>query len=313
MHSPWMAMRSLTRDGEVAKRSSRPGTIPRIARFAAPYRRQIDRLPGRSWSSTPLVGVALPAAVQGDHRRRHRRPTRRRQGDSSWSSRSRARRARAVRRRCSTLCQRWFSARIGEGLIYDLRTAGLRPRAADADRVLHPHPDRRAGQPAQQRRHRRPAGVHLDAVVGRRRNVIGARPRAGRDAVPVLADHPGRAGAAAAVPPPGPAGSGAGCRRSPARPCSSTPRCARTMTERFNVVRRAAGQAVRPACDEESATFADKAGRVRDIGVTAGDVRPGLLHRADPGRRRWPRRWSTASAASLAIDGDDHASARSSR
>ncbi len=40
-HSPWAAMRSLTRDGEVAKRKLAPGTVPRIARFARPYRRQI--------------------------------------------------------------------------------------------------------------------------------------------------------------------------------------------------------------------------------------------------------------------------------
>ena len=40
-HSPWAAMRSLTRDGEVVKRKLAPGTIPRIAQFARPYRRQI--------------------------------------------------------------------------------------------------------------------------------------------------------------------------------------------------------------------------------------------------------------------------------
>jgi ATP-binding cassette subfamily B protein len=42
MHqNPWAAMRSLTRDGEVAKRKLAPGTIPRIVDFARPYRRQI--------------------------------------------------------------------------------------------------------------------------------------------------------------------------------------------------------------------------------------------------------------------------------
>ena len=40
-HSPWAAMRSLTRDGEVAKRKLAPGTIPRITGFAKPYKRQI--------------------------------------------------------------------------------------------------------------------------------------------------------------------------------------------------------------------------------------------------------------------------------
>ena len=70
-----------------------------------------------------------------------------------------------------TLVQRYVSARIGEALIFDMRGEGLRARAADADLVLHPHADRCARQPAQQRRDRRPAGVHRHAgsVVG---NVI---------------------------------------------------------------------------------------------------------------------------------------------
>ena len=41
---------------------------------------------------------------------------------------------------------------------------GVRPRAADVAGLLHPHPDRRAGVAAEQRRHRRPARVHLDAL-----------------------------------------------------------------------------------------------------------------------------------------------------
>ena len=55
-------------------------------------------------------------------------------------------------------------------------------------------------------------------------NVVGARPGARRDAVPVLADHARRAGAAAGVPRSRPDGSAAGCRASRARRCSSTPR-----------------------------------------------------------------------------------------
>src|SRR4051812_1359092 len=35
-------MRSLTRDGEVAKRKLAPGTIPRIVTFAGPYKREIS-------------------------------------------------------------------------------------------------------------------------------------------------------------------------------------------------------------------------------------------------------------------------------
>ena len=42
------------------------------------------------------------------------------------------------------LLNRWLGSRIGEGLIYDLRVGAVRPRPADADRLLHPHPDRLA-------------------------------------------------------------------------------------------------------------------------------------------------------------------------
>ena len=58
----------------------------------------------------------------------------------------------------------YLSSRIGEGLIFDLRTRRVRPRPASVAGVLHPHPDRCAGLAAQQRRHRRAARLHLDPV-----------------------------------------------------------------------------------------------------------------------------------------------------
>ena len=117
-HSPWAAMRSLTRDGEVAKRKLAPGTIPRIARFARPYRRQIavflvlvvldallvvalpllfkviiDELStGGGQDKAVVVGVALGVAVL------------------------------AIVDSGLTLWQRCLSSQVGEGLIYDLRT-----------------------------------------------------------------------------------------------------------------------------------------------------------------------------------------------
>ena len=71
--------------------------------------------------------------------------------------------------------QRWYSARIGEGLIYDLRTRGVQACPAPADRVLHQDPDRVAGQPAEQRRDRGPAGTDVDAVVGGRERAVARR------------------------------------------------------------------------------------------------------------------------------------------
>ena len=78
------------------------------------------------------------------------------------------------------IVQRWYSARIGEGLIYDLRIALVRQGAADADRVLHPDADRQRDQPAEQRRRRRAVRSHQHA---RQRRQQRRRPRhhAGRD------------------------------------------------------------------------------------------------------------------------------------
>ena len=72
----------------------------------------------------------------------------------------------------------------------DLRPAhpGLRPRPAPVARLLHPHPDRRAGLPAQQRRDRRAAGVHVHPVQHRLQLDLGRR-RRHRDARAELAGH----------------------------------------------------------------------------------------------------------------------------
>ena len=115
-HGPWMAMRSMTRDGDVVKRKLAPGTIPRIIEFARPYRREITiflvlvvldsllvvALPllfkvvidegVTKGNKDVVVGVAL--AVAGL----------------------------AVFDALLTLYQRFLSSRVGEGLIYDLRT-----------------------------------------------------------------------------------------------------------------------------------------------------------------------------------------------
>ena len=116
-------------------------------------------------------------------RRRHPGPAATSSSGSRWPSP-----AIAVVDAGVSLLQRWYSARVGEGLIYDLRTEVFIARPAPADRVLHPHPDRLAGLPDQQRRHGRPAGVHLDAVRRRVQPRL-AGPGRRRDVLPVLADH----------------------------------------------------------------------------------------------------------------------------
>ena len=67
---------------------------------------------------------------------------------------------------------------------------GVRPRPAPVAGVLHPHPDRCAGLPAQQRRDRRPAGVHLDPVQHGLQRHLG-RGRRHRDAGAQLAGDAG--------------------------------------------------------------------------------------------------------------------------
>ena len=75
--------------------------------------------------------------------------------------------AAAVATAALSFVDRWWSSRIGEGLIYDLRVALFDHVQRHADRVLHPHPDRRADQPHEQRRDRRAAGGHRHARHGR--------------------------------------------------------------------------------------------------------------------------------------------------
>jgi ATP-binding cassette, subfamily B, bacterial len=110
-----MALRSYTRDGEVAKRKLAPGTFRRIIGFARPFRRELVAflllvtLGAGTVVATPLLlkviidngviagqtdvviwvalGIAVLAFVDAG----------------------------------LTLAQRWFSSRIGEGLILDLR------------------------------------------------------------------------------------------------------------------------------------------------------------------------------------------------
>jgi ATP-binding cassette subfamily B protein len=111
-----MAMRSLTRDGEVAKKKLAPGTIPRIVQFARPYKRQISLFLVLVVIDAMLV-VALPLlfkviideGVLKDDR-----------GVVVTVALVVA--GIAVLEAILTLFQRLLSSQVGEGLIYDLRT-----------------------------------------------------------------------------------------------------------------------------------------------------------------------------------------------
>ena len=113
---PWSTLRSYKQDGSVRAAKLPPGTVRRIAGFARPYRR---------WISTFLVLVVIDAmfvavvplllrrlidqgVVPGDR--------------SVVTTIALIVAGIAVADALFTLAQRWYSARVGEGLIYDLRT-----------------------------------------------------------------------------------------------------------------------------------------------------------------------------------------------
>lgn len=115
-HAMWMSFRSLTADQSVKDQKLKPGTVKRIASYALPYRRNlilflitviIDAL---LVVSTPLLLKRLidDGVVPGD---------------SALVTRlALLVGAIAVADAVFSMIGRWFSARIGEGLIYDLRT-----------------------------------------------------------------------------------------------------------------------------------------------------------------------------------------------
>ncbi|MCF6474282.1 ABC transporter ATP-binding protein [Nonomuraea sp. MG754425] len=109
-------MVSLRRDGSVTKQRLRPGTVRRIARYARPYTRQIAAFLLLVVAGAVIV-VANPLLMKAiiDDGILPRQA-----GVVIWLAVAIG--ALALVDAGLTLVQRWFSARIGEGLIYDLRT-----------------------------------------------------------------------------------------------------------------------------------------------------------------------------------------------
>ncbi|TDD36761.1 ABC transporter ATP-binding protein [Nonomuraea terrae] len=109
-------MASLRRDDSVTKQRLRPGTVRRIARYARPYSRQIAAFLVLVVAGAFIV-IANPLLMKAiiDEGILPRRT-----GVVVWLAVAIG--ALALVDAGLTLVQRWFSARIGEGLIYDLRT-----------------------------------------------------------------------------------------------------------------------------------------------------------------------------------------------
>src|SRR4051812_9924442 len=112
----WTTLRSYSRDDSVRSAQLPPGIVRRIARFAGPYRR---------WVTTFLVLVVVDAVLVVATPLLLKQLI-----DRGVVPRDRSVvtvlalvvAGLAVLDALFALAQRWYSARIGEGLIYDLRT-----------------------------------------------------------------------------------------------------------------------------------------------------------------------------------------------
>jgi ATP-binding cassette subfamily B protein len=115
--SGYGAVRSLSRDKNVSRQRLAPGTLTRVAGFARPYRGRLTVFIGLI-----LVEAALGASVPLVYREIIDSGIA--QGDTSLVlAFAGVLVLLALASAAVALVQRWFSARIGEGLIYDLRTA----------------------------------------------------------------------------------------------------------------------------------------------------------------------------------------------
>jgi ATP-binding cassette subfamily B protein len=116
MHAGWGMMRSLTRDSELGQRKLAPGTARRVIGYARPYKSQILVFLVLVIFDSALV-VATPLLL-GQIIDKGVTP-----GNSAVVIRlSLIIAVIAILDGALTLVQRWYSSRIGEGLIFDLRT-----------------------------------------------------------------------------------------------------------------------------------------------------------------------------------------------
>ncbi|HEY9473064.1 MAG TPA: ABC transporter ATP-binding protein [Mycobacteriales bacterium] len=116
-HSHWQTMRSFRRDRSVVATKLTPGTFWRIMRFAAPYRFALVVFLCTVVASA-LIGVATPVLAG-----RVVNAITRQSDLSVVVHLAVAIAVLAVFEAGLSLVQRWYSARIGEGLIYQLRTS----------------------------------------------------------------------------------------------------------------------------------------------------------------------------------------------
>ena len=113
----WHLMSSFRRDPSVTDKRLPPGTVMRIARFAAPYRRQLVAFLALVVVDA-VIGAANPWIVKliiDEGINKHRKEL--------VIALALLMAGLALVSAVVNLANRWFSARIGEGLIYDMRSA----------------------------------------------------------------------------------------------------------------------------------------------------------------------------------------------
>jgi ATP-binding cassette, subfamily B, bacterial len=116
MQTQWHAVRGFSPDPSVTKQRLRPGTVRRIAGYARPYRLELAIfLIGAALDSVITVAYPLLAAVVIDRGILHRR-------SDIVLGVAVAIFGLALLDAFLSVLQRYFSSRVGEGLIYDLRT-----------------------------------------------------------------------------------------------------------------------------------------------------------------------------------------------
>jgi ATP-binding cassette subfamily B protein len=118
--SSWQAMRSFSRDRSITSQRLKPGSVRRIASYARPYRGSLALfLFVVVLDAVVMVAVPLLLKVIIDDGIL-KKDTALVVGIAGLAA------GLALLDAMLTLAQRWFSARIGEGLIYDLRTQVFR-------------------------------------------------------------------------------------------------------------------------------------------------------------------------------------------
>ena len=113
--SSWHAMRSYYRDSTVTRQRIKPGTVRRIAGYARPYRLELTVflvMAALTAVATVAVPLLLKSIVDGILAR----------NTTLVITVAAVTAGIALLSALLAFGQRWFSARVGEGLIYDLRT-----------------------------------------------------------------------------------------------------------------------------------------------------------------------------------------------